>query len=208
MEAADGSFDSNFEDVFGYTKPFNPIDHLGIRELCMWAVDLYGYESARTCYMLPVCDPHKTCIAGSGELLIERGDFVAHRKFLYHWGYVAFVINSNAKEPEFVFKVTNAHTRSEFLFRGMKIRNIQIKKGTDVSFEGTGTVNGDPSPSGKDYRFKVWAKDSGDSEESYNDKFHLQIYWRQPKTGIWFYEFDNEISHQTRPFRGDILIDL
>lgn len=222
MKPSDGSFDSGQEDrleyVFGYTN--HPVEDVGIHEVCMWAVDTYGYESVnKECWMMPVYDKHEGYVVGSGVMPVQADDFIflKHYEFLDSEGLVAFVIKYKETEGyedltykgEFVYKTTQDVS---FLFRSTKIykyKRVNEKTGK-AFFQGSGTVNGHPSPSGKNYRFKVWLKDSfGEPQDIYSDKLRLQIYWTEPLRGMRVYEFDNDLSYQKEyyQFRGEIRIN-
>ena len=75
----------------------------------------------------------------------------------------------------------------------------------DAFFQGYGKINGLGSPSGKDYRFKVWVTASKNDQQDYTDKFRLQIYWTENKRGMRVYVFDNELNPSL--FYGKILVD-
>mmetsp|Transcript_7267 Transcript_7267/g.13387 ORF Transcript_7267/g.13387 Transcript_7267/m.13387 type:complete len:128 (+) Transcript_7267:2073-2456(+) len=111
-------------------------------------------------------------------------------------------------KSEFVFKTANLVTGENFKFKSRKI--LKYKKANeetgDAFFQGyDGKINGLGSPSGKDYRFKVWVTASKNDPQDYTDKFRHQIYWTEPKRGMKIYVFDNELYPSL--FYGKILVD-
>lgn len=212
MRASDGVFDNTWEEVNGVTR--RHIEAVGIHEICVWAVDSNGYEGDRDCNMMPVYDNLEGYIVGSGAVMVRESDFTIDDLGGF-WGHTSVVIKYKENErdgdpltkSEFVFKTANLITGEPFKFKSRKI--FKYKKANeetgDAFFQGYGKINGLGSPSGKDYRFKVWVTASKNDQKDYTEKFRLQIYWTEPKRGMRVYVFDNELNPSL--FYGKILVD-
>lgn len=164
--------------------------------------------------MMPVYDNLEGYIVGSGAVMVRESDFTIDDLGGF-WGHTSFVIKYKENErdgdpltkSEFVFKTANLVTGESFKFKSRTI--FKYKKANeetgDAFFQGYGKINGLGSPSGKDYRFKVWDTASKNDQQDYTEKFRLQIYWTENKGGMRVYVFDNELNPSL--FYGKILVD-
>jgi hypothetical protein len=68
--------------------------------------------------------------------------------------------------------------------------------GTNAQFKGSGTVNGDPAPTGEAYKFMLWATDGAHKDPAEADTFRIKIWYEDGDDEIAVYDngFDQPIG--------------
>jgi len=181
MSAVDGTFDEITESV---TATMPAFAELTVVDVCVRGTDSSGSTGMEACALLGVYDPTGGYVTGGGWIESYRGAFkpdylltgIAHFAFFSKYDKGASVPKGNAS---FRFKVADLDFRStgyDWL--------VVNQGGTNAQFKGSGTINGDPSPTGEDYRFMIWA---GDKDP---DTFRIKI-WYEDAGGVETDVYDN-----------------
>jgi hypothetical protein len=140
-------------------------------------------DSAPAETLVVVYDPDGGFVTGGGWIWSEPGDDLDFPDLegKANFGFVSKYMDNGAQTPtgntEFQFKAADLNFHSstyEWL--------VVNQGGTNAQFRGSGTINGDPSPSGEDYKFMIWATDDAD------DTFRIRIWWEDGDAEIDVYD--------------------
>lgn len=182
-------------------------DANGVATLDLNTVPPVGIHSVRTvaagCVeaeaMIVVFDPDGGFVTGGGWIDSPSGAYAVDPALTgkANFGFVAKYKKGKSTpdgNTEFQFKAGDlkfSSTTYDWLIVNQNDANAQ--------FKGTGTINGDPAPSGSDFRFMVWA---GDGDPDADDTFRIKIWWDDGGSAVLVY--DNGTSQPIT--RGNITI--
>jgi len=119
-----------------------------------------------------VYDPDGGFVTGGGWIWSEPGDYVDSPDLegKANFGFVSKYTGNGAQVPtgntEFQFKAGDLNFHSN-TYQWLVIN----QGGSNAQFKGTGTINGDASPAGANYKFMIWATDDSD------DTFRIKIWY-------------------------------
>jgi hypothetical protein len=146
-----------------------------------------GCPYASTQALLAVYDPDGGFVTGGGWINSPEGAYTADPSLTgkANFGFVS-KYKKGATVPtgntEFNFKTgdLNFHSNTyEWL--------VVNQSGTNAQFKGSGTINGDLSPTGEAYKFMLWAGDGAP------DTFRIRI-WEEDEFGVEIDVYDNGVD--------------
>jgi hypothetical protein len=122
--------------------------------------------------LVVVYDPDGGFVTGGGWILSEPGDDLEfpEAEGKANFGFVSKYVGNGAQVPtgntQFQFKAGDLKFHSD-TYQWLVVNQA----GTNAQYKGDGTINGDVSPSGENYKFMIWATDDSD------DTFRIRIWW-------------------------------
>ena len=196
MDAADLGFDSPVEAVTATIPAFAAA---GVYEVCVRGTDEPdnssdpGTDPENTCTLLVAYDPDGVFVTGGGWIdspagacLLDAACALAEGKA--NFGFVSRY-KKNAQLPtgntEFKFSAGGLNFHSD-IYEWLVV-NIN---GSNAQYKGSGTINGNLSPSGDAYKFMLWARDIDPS-----DTFRIKI-WYDDAIGAEVVVYDNGFNQE------------
>jgi hypothetical protein len=182
MNAQDGVFDSETEDVTANIQPFG---EAGLHIVCVYGTDSSGnVAGVDDCLFLPVYDPTGGFVTGGGWINSPAGAYMADPSLTgkANFGFVS-KYKKGADAPigqtEFQFQVADLNFHSDS-YEWLVVTN----GGTFAKFKGEGKINGDNDENGNPVKFLIWAEDSEP------DTFRIKI-WMEDEWGNETVVYDN-----------------
>jgi len=179
MLPSDGMFDEVGEDaVVAAAGPAVA----GVYELCVRGTDARGNVGEADCILFVAYDPNGGFVTGGGWIDSPPGAYVSGPAL---WGKANFGFVSKYKRgaavptgsTEFQFKAGDLN------FHGTGFDWLVVNQGgSNAQFKGSGTINGNPSPLGTEYRFMIWAKDDNP------DTFRIRIWYENGGSEVDVYD--------------------
>jgi hypothetical protein len=172
MDARDGAFDSEREDVTATIPGFT---EAGVHTICLRGWDSYqNTADSGECIFLTVYDPDGGFVTGGGWIQSPQGAYVADSSLT---GKATFGFVSKYKKgahiptgtTEFEFQVADLYFYSD-------LYDWLVVAGARAKYKGTGTINGSGT-----YKFMLTAidADANDSDRFHTDRFRIKIWWEE-----------------------------
>jgi hypothetical protein len=151
--------------------------------------DKSGCPYASTQALLAVYDPAGGFVTGGGWINSPEGAYTADPTLTgkANFGFVS-KYKKGATVPtgktEFNFKASDLNFHSD-TYEWLVVN----QNSTNAQFKGSGTINGDISPTGEAYKFMLWA---GDDDP---DTFRIRI-WEEDDLGVEIDVYDNGFDQE------------
>jgi PKD repeat protein len=161
----------------------------GVYEVILTLTDSKGQSDTSVYQYVVVYDPEGGFVTGGGWIYSAAGSYIPDDTLegMANFGFVSKYkkgANVPTGQTEFQFHVAdlNFHS-SEYDWL------VVNQNGTNAQFKGSGTINGDPSPTGEDFKFMLWAGDKNP------DTFRIKI-WYEEDGEVVVYDngFEQEIE--------------
>jgi PKD repeat protein len=163
-------------------------DEPGVYTVLLRVADVFGQFDASIYEFVVVYDPNSGFVTGGGWIDSPAGAYQPDPSLT---GKANFGFASRYKKGAIR---PIGYTRFQFHVADLKFHSdsyqwlVVNREGTRAQFKGDGTINGAPSLTGDNYRFKLWATD-GDAL-GVVDTFRIKI-WDEDDNGVETIVYDN-----------------
>ena len=196
MDAADMGFDSPAEAV---TATIPAFAETGVHEVCVRGTDEPDNTSdpatdlENACTLLVAYDPNGAFVTGGGWITSQAGACLLDAACELAEGKANFGFVSRYKKNA---QLPTGNTEFKFSAGGLDFHSdtyewlVVNMNGSNAQYKGSGTINGNLSPSGDEYKFMLWARDIDPS-----DTFRIKI-WHDDAFGAEVVVYDNDFDQE------------